>query len=61
MSFSALFSLHSNSYKTIHSFNIHKNNIINYRNNIIRRFCIENSPLDGNVQSGQSAIMWYAG
>ena len=30
-------------------------------NNIIKRFYIENSPLDGTVQSGQSAIMQYAG
>ena len=30
----------------------------NYKNNnIIKRFYIENSPLDGTVQSGQSAIM----
>ena len=29
----------------------------NYKNNIIKRFYIENSPLDGTVQSGQSAII----
>ena len=28
----------------------------NYKNNIIKRFYRENSPLDGAVQSGQSAI-----
>ena len=34
----------------------------NYKNNnIIKRFYIENSPLDGTVLSGQSAIMWQAG
>ena len=30
-------------------------------NNIIKSFCIENSPLDETVQSGQSVIMKCAG
>ena len=34
----------------------------NYKNNSnIKRFYIETSPLDGTVQSGQSAIMYYVG
>ena len=48
----------------LHSFSIQDNrntrfpSTANYKNNsIIKRFYIENSPLDGTVQSGQSAIM----
>ena len=48
----------------LHSFNIQDDRstrfpcTTNYKNNnIIKRFYIENSPLDGTVQSGQSAIM----
>ena len=48
----------------LHSFSIQDDrntrlpSTTNYKNNsIIKRFCIENSPLDWTVQSGQSAIM----
>ena len=42
--------------------NTHFPSTTSYKNNsIIKRFYIENSPLDGTVQSGQSATMQYAG
>ena len=45
----------------LHSFNIQDDRntrLTNYKNNnIIKRFYLENSPLDGTVQSGQSTIM----
>ena len=52
----------------LHSFSIQDDrntrlpSTTNYKNNSnIKRFYIENSPLDRTVQSGQSAIMQYAG
>ena len=59
MSFSPYFNYRIILQDKLHSFNLQDNRSTrqtNYKNdNIIKRLHIENSPLDGTVQSGQSA------